>query len=61
MMSDENSRGSECGDPATSKLMTGRQWKVTMRHMLTGRTLINGLGYIEKEKMRKTPTCSSST
>ncbi len=41
-------------NPATSKLMVGRQWKVTMRHMLTSRTLINGLGYIEKEKMRKT-------
>ncbi len=41
-------------NPASSKLMTGRQWNVTMRHMLTGRTLINGLGYIEKEKMTKT-------
>ncbi|MFQ5915119.1 MAG: ABC transporter substrate-binding protein [Nitrospinota bacterium] len=41
-------------NPATSEEMVGRQWKVTMRHMLTERTCKNGLGYMDQGKMKKT-------
>lgn len=41
-------------NPASSQDMVRRQWKVTMRHMLTERTLLHGLGYMDWDKMKKT-------